>query len=321
MLSQYHQTKKAVGSDVTLVLVADETETRVDDFFNELWSQIYKFERRFSRFIPASELSLFNRSGGKQTAISPSFRKLLLASKSMSELTNGLYNPFILPALQRAGYTHSFLPGHEDETHDDYSNRNVVLADQLEVGDDWAKIPFNTSLDMGGCGKGYLADQLASDIPDFIKGFWFSLGGDIIAGGHNELNKPWTVHIADTINLEGQRPFVFQPNNFDTFAVATSGTTIRRGVNAKNTKWHHIIDPRTQQPSTSDLRLASVYSKNAINADVLASSAIIVGSSDAKEFLEKRGVQAGLLQQTSGKEIAFGNTLQSIVLKKERSHS
>jgi thiamine biosynthesis lipoprotein len=321
MLKQFHQTKQAVGSDVTLVLVADSGELRIDKLFIELWSSIFKFERQFSRFLPSSELSIFNRLGGQKKAISPDFKKLLIAAKEMADFTDGLYNPFILPALQRAGYKKSFLPGHENDIQDDYSNRIVVSAIELEIGDDWAKIPFGTSIDLGGCGKGYLADQLASDLPNFVQGFWFSLGGDIIAGGQNDLSQPWTVHIANDVNLEEQKPFVFQPDDFEKFAVATSGTNIRQGVNDKKTKWHHIIDPRTLLPSTSDIQLASIYCKSALKADVLASSAIIVGSDEAIEFLKSHNVQASLLQTVSNEDISYGDNLKSVILNREKTYA
>jgi len=321
MLKQFHQTKQAVGSDVTLVLVAESDEIRVDKLFMNLWSSIFKFERRFSRFLPSSELSIFNRLGGQEKAISPEFKEILVAAKDMANFTNGLFNPFILPALQRAGYTKSFLPGHENDIQDDYSNRVVVPASELEIGDDWAKIPFGTSIDLGGCGKGYLADQLASDLPDFVKGFWFSLGGDIVAGGQNDLGQPWTVHIANDVNQEEQKPFTFQSDDFEKFAVATSGTNIRRGLNDKKTRWHHIIDPRTLLPSTSDIQLASIYCKSALKADVLASSAIIVGSDEAIEFLKSHGVQASLLQTVSNEDISFGDNLKSVVINREKTYA
>lgn len=310
MLKQHFQTKRVVGSDVTLMIVSDMPDAVAEQLLEILWGIAFRFERQFSRFIPESELSLFNRTGGRRRHISPAFRELLLAAKSMTEVTGGLYNPFILPALQRAGYTKSFMPGHENDVQDDYSNRLVVSVDNFEVGDEWAKIPYGTSIDMGGCGKGYLADQLAACLPDEVVGFWFSLGGDIVAGGHDENRKPWTVRIADSSTLDNLSPFIFQPINFDTFAVATSDTNVRRGTSTDTKDWHHIIDPRTERPSMSDVRVASVYCDKGIDADVLASCAVILGSEKAVPFLKSRNVRAALLQTYDGKNVKFGRSLR-----------
>lgn len=311
MLTKHFQAKPALGSDVTLVIVADYTEPVMNKLFDILWGVIYRFERQFSRFIPESELSVFNRTGGKMTPVSPEFLKLLQASRRMSELTDGLYNPFILPALQRAGYTQSFLPGHESDVQTDYSRRTVFPADALEIGDTWARIPYGSALDMGGCGKGYLADVLREYVPEDVVGYWFSLGGDIVAKGSDEDGKPWRIHVEDATHADDTLQVVFDPTPGVSFAVATSGTTKRMGTQAGR-RWHHIIDPRTQAPSTSDLQLVSVYCDEGLVADVLASCAVILGSTEAVPFLKAKGVTSGILQTTDGHCRTFGKHIKTI---------
>ena len=187
MLKQYFQTKLALGSDVTLVVVGSEPEAVADELFTSLWHTIYRFERQFSRFIPMSELSAFNRSAGVKTPVTAEFRAILLVAKKLGEQTNGLYNPFILPALQRAGYTKSFVSEYANDSQDDYSKLTVVSLDCLQIGDDWASIPYGTAIDLGGCGKGYLADLLAdNEIPEWVKGYWFSIGGDVVGEGESD---------------------------------------------------------------------------------------------------------------------------------------
>lgn len=62
-----------------------------------------------------------------------------------------------------------------------------------------------------------------------------------------------------------------------TYAIATSGTGRRHGI--KNGKpWHHIIDPRTLQPATTDVALATGASIAACFATTLPVAAI--GSPD-----------------------------------------
>ncbi len=182
----------ALGGDVTLSLVSDKPSDDISKIFDELWRYVYTFERSFSRFIPMSELSIFNRSAGVKTTISAEFRNLLLAAKDMSFKTKGIYNPFILPALQKSGYKGSAVVGYEEDPVDDFSRRHVGTVEQLEIGDDWAVIPFDTALDMGGCGKGYLADLLGTLIMSKgISNYRLSLGGDIATCGTDELGNRW----------------------------------------------------------------------------------------------------------------------------------
>ena len=297
MLQMYHQTKLALGSDTTFVLVSDRSESKVMEVFRELWSATYRFERQFSRFIPNSELSNSNRLAGSVIPITPEFYRLLHAAQKLAYVTDGLYNPFILPALQRAGYTNSFVPAYAEDTHDDVSNRRVVPIERMQLTLKSLTIPYGTALDIGGCGKGYLADQLAEmNIPDWVHGYWLSFGGDLIGSGYDADDKPWHVEIPSAASQD-EYPWYVETTGKQ-FAVATSGIGVRTGV--KNGKsWHHIIDPHTLQPSETDVRMATVVHPSATKADVFASCAILLGSKAAPGFLEKHSVSAACLQGES----------------------
>lgn len=294
-LTQHSQTKIALGSDVTLTIVCDATTATVDAIFNELWLAIFRFERQFSRFIPDSELSRFNMRAGTRTPITEAFRNILCAAKKMATETDGLFNPFILPALQRAGYNYSFVRQYTSDKQEMYVNRYVAQPSALEIGKDWATIPYGTAIDLGGCGKGYLADQLAElSIVERLHGFWFSLGGDIRGKGLDEHGQPWVVHIQDAHNPQKslRRSLLGNPCGF---AIASSGTIVRRG---NSTNWHHIIDPRSMQPAHTDTLLATVMDTSVLRADVLASCAVILGSQHAPLFFENHPVNGLLLQTT-----------------------
>ncbi len=310
-LARFSQTKMALGGEVSLSFVADLSRSEADGLFAELWRSIFSFEQRFSRFLPASEVTLFNRSAGRKFDISSEFKALLLSSKKMSQLTGGLYNPFILPALQKAGYIQSAAPGYERDAVDDYSYRHVSPADALSIGDSWAMIPRDSAIDMGGCGKGYLADTLRSVLVEAgATGYWLSFGGDVATSGSDEHGRSLSLHIQDAHNLSGVlERAVNCPRT--PFAVATSGT-FRRKNQIVGSGWHHIIDPMTFKPAGTDIKLATVGAKNTLLADVLASCAVILGSKQAPAFLKSHGASAMLLQciDSSGSfEKHFGSSI------------
>lgn len=290
---QHYQEAVALGSKTGLSLViSDAATTQIDKLYRRLWKAVFLFERRFSRFLPGSELSLFNRGAGSKQIISTEFRDLLLAADDMARQTKGLYNPFILPALQSSGYSHSRVPGREKDSVDDHSKKAVAAADRLEIGDNWARIPYGTAIDLGGCGKGYLADQLRGQIADSVDGYWFSFGGDIAVGGRDEKNQPWgvTIQSADDPTRDIGVISVAEPSG-----IATSGTTVHRGKDAGK-DWHHLIDPRTLLPAKTDVLLATVTDESTLRADVLASCAVILGSQKGLQFLKQQGAKGALLQ-------------------------
>ncbi len=292
---KHYQESIALGSKSGIVLVTSDSEIDTNAIFSAIWKEIFKFERRFSRFIPASELSILNNKAGFKQPISNEMKDILIAAKDMAIQTKGLYNPFILPALQAAGYSSSRVPNHEKDQVYDYSKRAVAKIEQLEIGDDWARIPYNSALDLGGIGKGYLLDWLKQSIPNKIDGYWISLGGDIALGGNDEDNKPWTVLVEDALNSTHTIGYFTTKGRV---GVATSGITVNKGEKAGK-QWHHIIDPQTNKPANTDVLLASIYGESSMRADVLASCAVILGADKGMKFLKQHGVKSAVIQYQS----------------------
>lgn len=289
------QTRLALGGDVTLGLITNMPSSQTKDLFNLLWKKIFQFESRFSRFLISSELTILNRSAGIKTNISPEFRELLISAQKQAVQTGGLYNPFITPALQRVGYIKSALAGYEHDKQVDYTDCKIVGIERLIIGDNWALIPYGTAIDLGGCGKGYLADKLAYILSDYdIVGYWLSMGGDIVVKGHDENGDELTLAVQDADNLGSTTDWVIECP-IDGVAVATSGTFRRQDQNIPHS-WHHIIDPNTKKPAITDIRLATVCADSGIDADVLASCAVILGSKKAPDYLKSHGVKSALLQ-------------------------
>lgn len=289
---QHYQECLALGSKTGLSLVSEAQPVKIKHLYHELWRAIFLFERRFSRFLPDSELSVFNRNAGMRQTISMQFRDILTAARDLAIETGGLFNPFVLPALQAAGYSHSRVPGHEQDAIDDHSTKAVADINRLEICNDWARIPYGTAIDLGGCGKGYLADQIRLKLPGIISGYWLSLGGDIAIGGYDDHNQPWKVAVEDAYDPSQTSALI----TVDTACgIATSGVIVHSGQKAGGS-WHHIINPRTRQPAKTDILLATVHDVSSLKADVLATCSIILGSKQGLKFLKARGVKSALLQ-------------------------
>ena len=303
-LRELSQTKLALGGNVTIAMITDMPTTDVNKIFDGLWRQVFIFERQFSRFIPKSELTIFNRLQGIRTNITPEFKDLLTQSKTLSVETGGIFNPFVLPLLQKAGYMKSAVKGFENDVKIDYSDGRLVEIDKLEIGDDWATIPYGTAIDMGGICKGYLADQLRKTLDKLdINGYWMSLGGDVATSGRDANGNNLSLNIQSANNLDEKSDWTIDcPIKYS--AAATSGTFRRKNQYSDKT-WHHIIDPLTLKPAETDVRLATVCADNATRADVLASCAVILGSKKAPDFLKKHGINSALLQCIDKNGIAF----------------
>jgi thiamine biosynthesis lipoprotein len=297
-MKRFQQTGRALGSEVFLTIVVNEDQN--GKLFTNLWEQVNSFEQQFSRFKKDSELSHFNNHAGNKATISSEFRKLLEASQRMSVVTEGLYNPFILPSLQQAGYIGSWPSPASFDPQLDYTHRKTVAVSELLIGDTWAQIPANAALEFGGCGKGYLLDQLSNYLDEHrVASYWLSLGGDIICKGFDQTDEPWDIAI-DSVKKSGETVGNFINEDGQKLAIATSGVTKRKGKN-DGKQWHHIINPVDGKPAQTDILTVSLCAPSALAADVFAKCLVILGSPAAQAFITNHSIKSALLQVDSGK--------------------
>lgn len=292
---RYQEHLRALGSDVYLTLVTDEPQHFADHLFGILRSTITTFEAQFSRFLPDSELTRFNEQAGKSVTVTPGFLQLLSAAKKLASQTGGLYNPFILPALQSAGYLKSWHAATDKRAEVSFEGRSVASPQQLTIGGTWAQIPENAALDFGGIGKGYLLDQLSNLMrSERLNGYCLSLGGDIITEGEDLHGASWGVGVQDATS-ERDTVGVIQNLTGEVLAIATSGVTKRRGTK-DGKEWHHIIDPQTGEPARTDILTATVSAHNATCADVFAKCIVIGGTRIAEQFKIAGYIQSFVVQ-------------------------
>ena len=240
-----------------------------------LWAArawIVRMHDRLTRFNPDSELSRFNRSAGAWTAVSPELEALLRVALSAYDDSGGLVHAGILPALLAAGYTRDLAAGPTARTAD------AVLApplpEMLEVRDGEARLGAKTAIDLGGLAKGWLADRAVERIGANALA---NLAGDLAAAGDGP--GPPGAEVAGWPVGFGGTTVLLRDGG-----AATSGTTGRRWGEGL----HHLIDPRTGAPATSDLVEVSVLAATATEAEVLAKTALLLGAADGAALLDRR---------------------------------
>lgn len=284
----------ALGSEVFITLIAGNSYL-FDATFTMLHEEIVTFENRFSRFLPGSELTRFNELAGEEVVISTEFRNLLRESIRMSRATDNLYNPFVLPALQKAGYkgswpTPTILAGSKD-----FTSRKVVHPSELMLFGHTARIPAGSALDFGGIGKGYLLDKLHRLLQSAsLIGYWVSLGGDIVCAGYDLEREVWSVQVQ--LATDNKKVLTAITNTSDSpLFIATSGITKRRG-NSPNGPWHHIINPITGKPADTHILTATVTADSGAQADIYAKAIVIAGEAYAMSLKQTHNIRSFILQ-------------------------
>jgi len=234
-------------------------------------AEVYAFEAALSRFRPDSELSRLNAAAGHRVVVSPLLRALLTCALDAFALSDGLVNAAVLPALRAAGY---------DQTIERVRRRLAAPAPVhapavpaldavLEVGDGWARLAPGTALDLGGVGKGWLADALGERFANAA----VNLGGDLRARGDGPEGAGWTIGLCDGSTVAVRDA-----------GVATSGVGGRRWAGG-----HHLVDPRSGRPAHTDLAAVSVVAADALRAEILAKGTALLGRVDGSAWACARG--------------------------------
>ena len=302
MKQTYMQSMQALGTSIELRLVVSSV-IEAEIWFTQLWKEVVTFENTFSRFKFESELTQFNIRAGEKVPVSKMCKDIFERAKECAEITDGMYNPFILPSLQRAGYIDSMTTCGDttEKINLDFSERDVVVYTELEIGENWARIPAHSALDLGGIGKGYLADYLASLLATSVDNYCLSLGGDIVAKGTDEFGEKWSIDIQSSKDRSTNCAHFASEEN--SVGVATSGTVrVKRGKMQE-----HQINPVSQTPTKTPYSLCSVASRDATTADVMASTILVGGVVLAKRLLKEDIIMGVLLQdEKSEKPLVLG---------------
>jgi thiamine biosynthesis lipoprotein len=277
-------------------------------------------ERKFSRFLPDSELSRLNAAGGAPVPASAAMLEVLRLASACRELTGGLFDPAILPNLEAAGYAVSFerIGARADAAEGEMPPRVRGTGDPWTIHPDlrMVSLPKGTRIDLGGIVKGWAVDKIAGWLK--ARGAEAGLvgaGGDLRAwsdgaDGTDEL-PPWTVDIAD--------PWVPERScaalEIREAAVATSSVLGRRWQTPQGSR-HHLIDPRTGKPGASDVAQCTVVGETAADAEVAAKTICLLGSRDGAAWFRAVRPQGGAVLFTFDRNVI---RIGSINLSLERS--
>ncbi|MCB0236410.1 MAG: FAD:protein FMN transferase [Anaerolineae bacterium] len=297
MLHEFHF--RAMNTDVGIWLW--NPSRQVDRLMRHAMQRFEEAEAELSRFRPDSGLSRLNAAAGlgPQT-VSPLLWTALNRAVEAARQTLGLFDPTVLDLLRAAGYDRSF------ELLDSSSD---TLGPSAKPSCGWHQIRFYDSvgqvelpagvgIDLGGIAKGWTVDRVAVSLathgPVLV-----DAGGDIRAIGMPG-GEPWPVAVQDPFD-ETRDCAVLALNGG---AVATSSIGRRRWQRNGQTM-HHLIDPRTGQPSDSDLHTVTVLADTAEEAEVSAKTVLMLGTQAGASWLKRRDLR-GLLIDRRGREHSVG---------------
>ena len=269
-------------------------------------------EAILSRTAEGSELYALNAANGATVAYSAddALPALIEAALTISDATNGAFDPTLAPVLDAWGFT-------KDEHHVPSADELAELLNHTGCGKvvlkktadgDTVTLLDGAQLDLGGIAKGYAADVLRAQLEkEGVTSATLDLGGDVFVMGQKTDGSDWRIAVKDPADTEGYLGVVSAADKF----IVTSGV-YERYFEENGVRYHHIIDPKTGSPAESGLVSVTVLCENGAWADALSTACFVLGPDGAlalRDDLAEQGTDFELILVTDDGRVLYTDGL------------
>lgn len=246
-----------------------------------------RIDNAANAFSKTTEISRLNRDG-KLDNPSAEMQMLLNASRAISELSDGAFEPTIGPLVDAWGYG-------SGEQIDDLTQQRIdsvlALVGMNKLHFDAKRVEFSESgmrLDLAAIAKGAGVDAVAEALADAgISDFIVEIGGEVRVAGKSPRGTPWTVQIDAPITDDSGTHHQLAVVELSDAALATSGNYRNFHRNEAGELTYHTISPVTGRPVQTDILSATVVARQTMIADALATASMVLGLDKATRMIEK----------------------------------
>jgi len=278
-----------MGTDVHVVVVGGRVELL--ELAREVLDDL---ESRWSRFRPASEVSLMNLMAGYPVRVSAPTLELVSLALEGVRITRSRFDPTVLGDVIRAGYDRSFellAAGTAGGRSDLRRGSEAIVVDPVAST---VTIPTGVGFDPGGIGKGYAADLVVAALLDAgAEGVCANVGGDLRVEGRPP-DGSWAVAVAHPLRAESTTVLSLRRG-----AVATS-TRTRRTWGPPHDRRHHLIDPATGRPAGRGVASATAVAARGWQAEVLSKAAFVSGVEEGIDLLTSMEAEGLFVDDAGG---------------------
>ncbi len=240
----------------------------------------------FSTYDSSSLISKLNNPTLDEVCIDDPkkyFYETLTISKNVFEVTNGHFDPTVMPLVNYWGFGPNRLNKATDSQDDIDSILQIIGFDKLS----WNSIngelcmkkydPKNT-LDLNAVAKGKGVDIVAEMLDELkIEHYLVEIGGEIKAKGKNRNDEVWKIGIERPVSNSDLSNRLNQAIiQLDNQSIASSGN-YRNFRQFNDRIIGHTINPLTGFPEVNDLLGVSVIANECARADAFATAFMAMG--------------------------------------------
>ena len=289
MIEEFEYNGKAMGTEYSIAIVCESKQLSLE-LYKIGKNLIDDYEKKFSRFLTTSELSLLNKH--KNLVVSEEFLKVTQQAYKLFVKTKGIFNPLV--QISRHGYNKNFLDIQDNEIFLNNEDYDIDFSEVI-IDKDNSQIFLNKgqNLDYGGFLKGYLSEIIAEKIKSnssLVKGVIVNIGGDIHTKGLDRNGNRFVFSIYNPI-LKNEDIIVTLYNQ----SLATSGTYKRTWM-ILNKEFNHILDKTGNKNPESDIISASIINNNGGVSEAYTKVFLSVGCEKALEILEDESISFAVIK-------------------------
>lgn len=263
-----------------------------DDFSFSFDSILKAIDNQLSIYDSSSFISLFNNFSDTCFSISdyPLFNNCFIKSKEVLKLSDETFNPALFPLINYWGFYNSNYSNFKPDSS--IVDSLLKLCQFKEcftlIDEDLCKINAFSKLDFNAIAQGYSVDLVADFLDsNNIDNYLVEIGGELSGKGVNKRGDVWKIGIDKPIDDSRPGENDFQEIiSLENKSLATSGN-YRKFHEIDGQKFAHTIDPFTGYPVSHSLLSATVVADKAYFADAMATSFMVKGLTETKDFIQK----------------------------------
>ena len=283
----------SMGGTLNVLITTDgERRAAAADAARRAAQRVETWATRLTRFNQDSHLSHLNSAAEASVHVRPTLAAALQWAKLAEQRSEGVVDATLLDARLAAESGLAF----DESPPENGQEWRVLVHGRSGI----VQRAHGVRFDLDGVAKGWIADR-AADLLVAWPGVAVDADGDVAVRADREVE--WLIDVADprtdgsaseppplaTLKLRGGSSWS------TSYGVATSGTSVHRWQLADGRRTHHLIDRRSRMPAETDVVQATVVAPSAREAEMLAKSAVILGSGAALGFLNRSAALAAIM--------------------------
>jgi thiamine biosynthesis lipoprotein len=289
---------KTMGTTFAVTIEGLTDAQRLPEIESTIKERLVDINQIMSTYIPASEISRFNRSRSTDWYnVSIELLGIVQLAQSISEQSQGAFDITVGPAVNLWKFGPQTKPNSTDRsvipTAGDVAHvLKHIGYQQLHARDNPPGLKKDDSqlqMDLSAIAKGYAVDQIIEllETMQLDIQYMVEIGGEIRTVSHpqNRNNRrTWRLGIQDPAGEAGTGKRIVAVNNQ---AIATSGDYVNF-YEIEGVRYSHTIDPTTARPVQHQLASTVVITDTCAAADAWATALLVLGPKRAYDIANKQ---------------------------------